>query len=158
MKKAFWIYLFLTVIVMIAIFCFSAQIGEKSSDVSMNVTEKIVNDKNYEETPEKPLMKKQEEVEAVVRKIAHFLIFSALGFCSFMTFYYSEKVNKTRVLFIISIVFCIIYASSDEIHQLFVTERSGEIRDVLIDSGGSALGIAIAFIVRKININRKSFG
>lgn len=150
MKKPFWIYLILTVLIMIGIFAFSAQNGEKSSNISMNVTEKIVNEANYEETPEKSLSKKQEEIETIIRKSSHFLIYTGLGFCAFMTLYHSGKVNKMWVLFIISLLFCIIYASSDEIHQLFVSERSGEIRDILIDSAGSLLGILFAFSVRKI--------
>ena len=37
------------------------------------------------------------------------------------------------------------YAASDEIHQLFVPERAGMFRDVLLDSSGAALGTLIAF-------------
>lgn len=53
---------------------------------------------------------------------------------------------------LISTLFCIIYALSDEIHQLFVFGRSGELKDVLIDTIGSFLGI---ILISKI-INRKN--
>lgn len=39
-----------------------------------------------------------------------------------------------------------LYAASDEYHQTFVPGRSGEIRDVCIDSMGVAVGIAAVFI------------
>ena len=40
-----------------------------------------------------------------------------------------------------------IYASTDEIHQLFVGGRSGRFTDVLIDTAGGFIGImAAAFI------------
>jgi len=38
---------------------------------------------------------------------------------------------------------CVGYAISDEIHQIFVPGRGPQIKDVLIDSGGAAVGIFI---------------
>ena len=40
-----------------------------------------------------------------------------------------------------------LYAASDEIHQLFVPGRSGQLRDVLLDSDGVAAGILLAWAV-----------
>ncbi len=154
MKKSFWIYLILTLSIMIGIFCFSAQNGEKSSAISSGMTKKVVTEQPSEKITKEEINDKLEFVETIIRKSAHALIYTALGFCVFMTLYYSEKMNKNTLLFIISLVFCIFYASSDEIHQLFVSERSGEVRDVLIDSAGSLAGILIAVVVQKIK--RKS--
>ena len=39
---------------------------------------------------------------------------------------------------------------ADEIHQLFISGRSGEIRDVCIDSLGVITGIIILLIIFKI--------
>lgn len=36
---------------------------------------------------------------------------------------------------------CILYAISDEVHQLFVPGRGGQVRDVIIDSAGAIAGI-----------------
>ena len=41
---------------------------------------------------------------------------------------------------------CVIYAMSDEFHQLFVPGRTCKLTDVLIDSSGSLLGICIVII------------
>ena len=43
-----------------------------------------------------------------------------------------------------------LYAATDEIHQLFVPGRSGEIRDVCLDSLGVITGIIILLIIFKI--------
>ena len=52
------------------------------------------------------------------------------------------------------IVFCFLYACSDEIHQLFVPGRSGMFTDVLIDTGGAVTGMLVSmllmFIIGKI--------
>ena len=49
--------------------------------------------------------------------------------------------------FIISALFCLVYAISDEIHKLFVPGRSGEIRDVLIDFTGVLIGILFTMLL-----------
>ena len=43
-----------------------------------------------------------------------------------------------------------LYACSDEFHQLFVAGRSGRISDVLIDSAGAVLGMAAFMLVESI--------
>ena len=59
-----------------------------------------------------------------------------------------EIKNKLRVL--VSFIIGVVYASSDEIHQLFVPGREGAVRDVLIDSTGVITGICIVIIILKI--------
>lgn len=48
------------------------------------------------------------------------------------------------VIPLLSWVFCILYAASDEIHQIFVPGRACMLTDVCIDSAGALLGIALA--------------
>lgn len=49
--------------------------------------------------------------------------------------------NDISKKYLISILICIIYATSDEIHQIFVPGRACQIRDILIDSIGSITGV-----------------
>jgi VanZ family protein len=37
-----------------------------------------------------------------------------------------------------------------EVHQLFIIGRSGEIRDVLIDSAGASVGIGLYMLIIRI--------
>ncbi len=96
--------------------------------------------------------------DLIVRKLGHFSEYMALGFFSFC--YLSSflmKNNKKRDLkktVILSLLFSIIYASSDEFHQSFVVGRDGNIIDVLIDSSGSLVGVLISsmiyfFVIKK---------
>ena len=76
-----------------------------------------------------------------VRKMAHFTIYMILGIL--VTLLVREyNVSFYKCLFI-SLLVCLLYSISDEVHQLFVSGRSGEIRDVLIDTSGSFIGIFI---------------
>ena len=48
-----------------------------------------------------------------------------------------------------SIIVCALYAASDELHQLFISGRSGEIRDVVIDSIAASIGIVLISYIYK---------
>lgn len=76
-----------------------------------------------------------------VRKMAHFTIYMILGIL--VTLLVREyNVSFYKCLFI-SLLVCFLYSISDEVHQLFVSGRSGEFRDVCIDTLGSFIGIFV---------------
>lgn len=154
MKKSFWIFLLFTIIIMVAIFCFSHQDAEESTKTSDTIVDKIVNENTYDPSCGKSIETVKEETEVKVRKTAHFTLFSLLGFFVFMTFFYSDKLHKDWILIIASLIFCIVYATSDELHQLSIDGRSCEFKDILIDSAGSLAGILIAFLLQKIKNKR----
>lgn len=138
---------FFTLLVMGYIFNFSAQPATQSKKASSNITKKIVNavtkNKKISANKKKELEKKWEKT---IRKIAHFSLFALLGICAFisasLTFIKrgSHFIQKDAV---ISLIFCLMYAISDEVHQLFVPGRSGQATDVLIDFSGSLAAILI---------------
>jgi VanZ family protein len=43
------------------------------------------------------------------------------------------------------------YASTDEFHQLFVPSREASIIDVLIDTTGGALGLALFWVIKRLS-------
>ena len=55
--------------------------------------------------------------------------------------------KKMMTIVILSFLFSVIYASTDEFHQTFVVGRDGNIVDVLIDSSGSLVGILLSSIL-----------
>ncbi len=86
----------------------------------------------------------------IVRKTAHFTIYAALGASAFWMFNSLISKLKSKFLIIISVAFCFLYACSDEIHQTFIAGRSGELRDVIIDTSGAFVGIILIFLLFKI--------
>ena len=44
------------------------------------------------------------------------------------------------------------YSITDEIHQIFVSGRSGEIRDIIVDTCGSTVGILLNIIINRKRI------
>lgn len=78
-----------------------------------------------------------EVLSFIIRKLAHFTEYLILGFLTI------NMLNKNDISkkHLISILICFIYATSDEIHQLFVPGRVCQLRDILIDSIGSITGV-----------------
>lgn len=89
-----------------------------------------------------------------VRKGAHFFVYLVLGIliCNYLI----EYINIGNKLKIMSILGSFIYACSDEVHQLLVPGRSGQISDVLLDTIGASIGVLLfTFIIRKWKKNEQ---
>lgn len=80
-----------------------------------------------------------------VRKCAHLSLYLILGILVISLLREYMVINTKLVL--LSLLICVLYACSDEIHQLFVPGRSGEVRDVLIDTLGACLGVSFYYVV-----------
>ena len=89
--------------------------------------------------------------EFVVRKGAHMFSYCLLAILLFMSVY--EKDIKKAI--IIAFLGTFLYACSDEFHQLFITGRSGEFRDVMIDTIGGFIGSTILYLYHRIKNNYK---
>ena len=137
------------------IFGFSSQNATESSGISKKVSEALVEVTNKE----KPIQEKNKMVkflEPRIRKLAHFSIYTVVGLLLMsLCFTYKISINKKIV---ISLIIGFIYACSDELHQTFVAGRSGEARDVLIDTSGIFIGICISYAFYKIRNRLKKQG
>lgn len=131
------------------IFGFSNQNGEESSGISSQITERITS--NIKSIQEKPANDKKitiHRIETIIRKIAHFSIYTVVGILLMSLMATYNLSNKTRA--IVSETIGVVYASTDELHQLFIQGRSAQITDVMIDSMGVLLGILLTTLVIKL--------
>lgn len=78
-----------------------------------------------------------------VRKIAHFSEYALLGILAYINI--KEYINRKP--YIASIIFSLLYAISDEIHQIFVPGRYCAILDMAIDVCGATVGIFIIHLI-----------
>lgn len=144
----------LTAITFITIFIFSNQNGEKSGSVSRDFTKKVIEilhiDKNLNEIEKENLI---ENSQFIVRKLAHFTIYTIAGInlYGFINTYNIE--NKYKMIG--ALLVGIIYATSDEIHQMFSGGRTPAVMDVFIDSCGVLFGVNMFLITNKIIKNKK---
>ena len=153
MKKT--IFAVLLVLWMGFIFSMSCENAEESSNTSGQTIRVVLSAvPGFEEQPEEVKVNIIEKLQFIVRKSAHFIGYMILGILASGLILYYGNINKKYLL---AFLICVIYAISDEIHQLFVPGRSGQVRDVLIDSAGSLLGIILvmAFVKILIKFNKK---
>ena len=153
MKKT--IFAVLLVLWMGFIFSMSCENAEESSNTSGQTIKVVLSTvPEFEKQPEEVKKNIIEELQFIVRKSAHFIGYMILGILASGLILQYENINKKYPL---AFLICVIYAISDEIHQLFVPGRAGQIRDVLIDSAGSLLGIILvmAFVKILIKFNKK---
>ena len=143
------IFAVLTIATFVTIFILSSQNGEKSGSTSREFTKKIIEilqlDKNLSKSEKENLI---ENSQFIIRKLAHFTIYAIAGIniYGFVNTYDTKKKNKILVTLLVGIV----YAISDEIHQMFSGDRTPAIRDVFIDSCGVLFGICIFLAIDKI--------
>ncbi|WP_453993300.1 VanZ family protein [Bacillus nitroreducens] len=141
-KRLSWIAVILC---MAAIFHFSHQPAEKSDNLSKGITKTIV-EKVEKVSPEKEFNLRK--ANQVVRKNAHFFIYLVLGALLL------KALNRSKVYGIRAITFAltlsVLFAISDELHQLFVPGRGAQVSDVLIDSAGAITGIGLYLLFKRI--------
>lgn len=77
----------------------------------------------------------------VIRKLAHFTEYFILSILTIHLLKCYRSVGVKETVYII--LFCFLYASSDEFHQIFVSGRGPTWLDVMIDTSGSIIGCII---------------
>lgn len=138
------IFLILIITNSLIIFGFSAQNGEESSNLSKTVITKIADIFNVEENRETFL----NIGESIIRKLAHFSIYTLLGIwvvCFMLTFKIKLKWQIT-----LTAVWGLLYAITDEFHQMFSSGRHASINDVVIDILGVLFGLFLVLTINKI--------
>lgn len=152
MKRNWYKYLFiiLTVFVIGFIWWNSSQNGEESSGISQMVLCKITQLFAY-------IGISTDITEHIVRKLAHFTEFTALGILlSIDTVLFFEKI-KQYVWF--PLFSGLLVALTDETIQLFPVERSSSVKDVWLDFSGVVFGTILLIVFMQICFSklRKTF-
>ncbi|NLJ55996.1 MAG: VanZ family protein [Firmicutes bacterium] len=131
-------------LVMFLIFNLSSQTAEHSNELSTRITELIV------KTAEKIVTGTRfdrENINNRLRKNAHFFSYLLLGVFVYNALQQSGL--RGRRCFILALGICVLYAITDEVHQLYVPGRGGQVRDVLIDSAGACVGVGLYQVLGK---------
>ncbi|SER68870.1 VanZ like family protein [Gracilibacillus ureilyticus] len=84
-----------------------------------------------------------------IRKIAHFLIYFVCSMLLINALRRSKSGLEFRQHALITILFCVLFAVIDELHQLFILGRGAQVSDVIIDSTGACGGIIVYYLIGK---------
>ena len=144
----------LTLGMCVLIFGFSAQDGETSMETSGLIAEPIAR-KISNATGRTAPSEYQEvlmNVQAVVRKTAHFSEYALLGLLVFLLHVSYER----KYCVIPSWIFTTVYAAGDEVHQWIGGPRTGMWQGVGLDACGAITGILLCRAAVKKLANRPS--
>ncbi len=130
---------------MALIFNLSSQVADESNKLSKGVTKIVI------ETVEKVAPKSDFDINRfnhIVRKNAHFFAYLVLGVLVLSALRRSGIYSYKSIG--VAILICILYAISDEVHQIFVPGRGPQVKDVFIDSSGACVGVLVYLGVSKM--------
>lgn len=151
MKKI--IKLILVILWMGIIFTFSSDNADKSTSKSDGViinVYKVFHKGNISNKEKQQIINKY---VFPVRKAAHFTEYLILGVL-IISLISEYKTLEIKYL-LLAIMLCMLYAISDEIHQIFISGRTAKILDVFIDTLGSTTGIFIYRFIKLKLVNVK---
>ncbi len=135
------------------IFYNSSRPGSVSNSRSYGIVQSIRNDKHKLEGENNstkvkqgvlPISSRDEEINLIIRKNAHAFEYCVLAVVvsNFLFLLGMRGKNAlTSIMFI-----CLLYAVTDEFHQMFVLGRTSLVSDVLIDFAGSLIGIGLFYL------------
>lgn len=148
MKKKY-VYLILCICWMGVIFWFSAQVADESTQMSDGILVWVERVLHVDLIQEGNVI--YDVAAFIVRKLAHMSEYAVLGILFYL--YAKEVVDKKVAVF--AIVGVLLYAISDEVHQLFVPGRSGKLLDVCIDTFGGSIGVFLIYLLHCWKTNKK---
>ncbi len=89
-------------------------------------------------------------------KLKHFGAYLVLSFLLSLNLHFQEKWLKVSIFyFIFAFIISIFYGVLDELHQLFIPNRSAELLDWIADTLGSVIGVLVSYVFIKIISNKK---
>lgn len=155
---------------MILIFSMSAQPGEVSGDMSGSISHlfmQIINTIIGCGWNEAELLQLAEQWDYPIRKLAHMTEFGILSllYLWVTNLYADSRIVSKMVIgiesvigktanrhkhigyYLLALLSTLLYAATDEFHQLFVPGRAGMVTDVMIDSLGAVIALTLWTIV-----------
>lgn len=137
------------------IFYMSAQPGDLSGDISGTVSHlfmRIWNAIFGLNWSEVEILQMAEIWDYPIRKLAHmteFGILAVLVYWALGQYRVFGKFCGVPKRYGVAWIFTVVYAATDEIHQLFVPDRSGNLVDVCVDATGALIALLIIWGVNR---------
>ena len=129
-----------SLIIMIIIFIFSSFPASKSDEQSGFIINTL--------TSIFPELSNISPLVVIVRKSAHFFEYAVLGYLN------ARALNLSGKNIFHSIWLSMLYSMTDEFHQIFISGRSGEFRDILVDTLGASFGTLVYFLTHRKKLAR----
>ncbi len=143
MKRQGWFWVFggLTLCCMVLIYIMSAQDAQTSAMTSGGITQWLA---RFFYGPYTELTKELlQPVSILVRKTGHMAAYAVLFLLSYGTVHF-YKDFPVKIKWLLAYGWAVLYAITDEIHQIF-SGRGATVVDVVIDAFGALIGTVLLF-------------
>ena len=149
--KSVWkiVSVLLVIVWMVMIFVmsnFPAEVSDQQSGVVVELAKKIFNI-----SVEQPEL--LDNLTTIVRKCGHAFEYFVLGVLLLNVlrqFWPAKRKGEWARYWYLAVVGASIYAVTDEVHQAFVSGRSCELRDIIIDTVAAGVGVGVVMVVRRL--------
>ncbi len=140
---------------MFIIFSFSGDTGETSGGLTEEIIVKVTTTLTDIKEGTKEMQDVIDKWMFPTRKAAHYFVYFVLAFLIMNTLFIMGVKKHTLI---ITGIICILYAMGDEYHQTFVSGRTGQISDVLLDSSAALISAFLyhRFILMRFYREKKS--
>ena len=91
-------------------------------------------------------------IEFFIRKGAHFFSYFMIGF--FWVLGLKKRIREEWLILLLSVLLCMGYASFDELRQSFNPGRTALMADVILDTAGAIVGVAMSWMLVQKKIIR----
>ena len=146
-SRRFAVFSAVTLAWMAVIFLFSSQNGDDSSGISDFLIRLLCGIVRCVPTPDVFSV-----MSLIIRKAAHMTEFGILALLWLGTLHSGFPGFQWR--YPAAFAAASLYAATDEVHQLFVSGRAGQVTDWLIDSSGALIFLSAAWIISKFFMQR----
>lgn len=124
---------------------FPAETSSKQSGVVVEIVKAV-----FRVSPKQPDL--FNNLTTIVRKCAHAFEYFVLGILLLNVirqFWPTSCEKKWAEYWYLAVIGAFIYSVTDEIHQAFVSGRSCELRDVIIDTLAAGVGVGVVMLIRR---------
>ena len=150
-NKKLLIYILIIPAYLLTIYLLSHQTGQTSNEISEGIIRRIIG-KLFDITGKELTHDMLDTINYLSRKFLHFTEYIILAMLFYGLFKNLPLSIQKRLVF--SVLPAVIYSVSDEFHQLFVPNRTGQISDIIIDSSGALIGALLMYLLERRKIKK----
>ena len=129
---------------LLIIFTFSNMDTNKSNGKSKNIIYSVVKIFDQNEKEAKTIANK---LNLPLRKGMHMFEYFVL---SILLLTLIKNIKNIKNKYILVLLMCFLYSLTDEFHQLFITGRTGQFKDCIIDTIGAIIGLLVYNKIKRI--------
>lgn len=142
----FWFFIISAYLLLI--FMMSSENGVQSHWFSTNIVNFLKQNLGFLRPLKQGTLLHAINSDYLLRKIAHFTEYFILSCILYNAFAVFKAKSETRKKF--SVLFCFLYALTDEYHQLFIPGRTSLFADVLIDTSGALAAVFVIHVIQSL--------